>query len=430
MLDIQSITGLVEREIQTKVDEMVKKLTANESWIREIENKIITETQQRIVGRFQNAEQIPGLVQTVQKSIQELFDQGCVPGISDYVDPVLITQSLDRATQHLIQTSLDNLVVDPSWITKMQTMVDRNMCNRVSEHMSLVDVNAVIRTHMDESLERWRRELAQETHRPGISDTASQLELTVMDGAVVAESDLITKNLVVAHGGTIHGSLTVNDLSVIGTVNVDNPSWLGVVDRVSEATVNRLTDQWRQGLVQQVLDLARTQGIDFDSVTIGGEPLITGNRLNPAIKDTSIESLGDLRYLTTRGTTRLNNTMTVLPNRVGINTSEPEMALSVWDEEIYVIAGKVSRDRAFLGTGRRQTLAIGVDRKSALEIEPDNTVVIKNLRLDRWRITHGNEIPGYSGTRGDIVFNHDPKPDSAFAWICLGGFRWQPLKSA
>jgi hypothetical protein len=234
----------------------------------------------------------------------------------------------------------------------------------------------------------------------------------------------------VANTASVQGSLTVQDLAVLGTVNVDNTSWHAVADHASDLALEKLTPSWREELVQQVLDLARTQGIDFDAVTMCGEPIVSGGVLNPNIRNSSLESVGVLQNLTATGTVKLGNTVTILPRRLGINTMEPEMALSVWDEEVSVVAGKLSQDRAYIGTGRRQGLAFGIDRKVALEIESSGVVAVKQLRVDRWIIGHDKELQGYSGTRGDIIFNHDPKPESPFAWICLGGFRWQPLKSA
>jgi hypothetical protein len=55
---------------------------------------------------------------------------------------------------------------------------------------------------------------------------------------------------------------------------------------------------------------------------------------------------------------------------------------------------------------------------------------VKNLRVGRHRIVHEAEMPGYSGTKGDIVFNSNPKGDGVWAWQCLGAFRWIPLRTA
>jgi hypothetical protein len=129
------------------------------------------------------------------------------------------------------------------------------------------------------------------------------------------------------------------------------------------------------------------------------------------------------------GAVDLAETVHVRPRRLGINTLDPEMALSVWDEEVAMVAGKLRQNHAFLGTARQQTFSLGVNRKAWLDIDTDGLVSVKNFRIDRHRISFASQVPGYSGTRGDIVFNSDPNDAQPFAWVCLGAFRWQPLKA-
>ena len=412
------------------MDEAIALVFTQDQWLETIEERVIAEVQNRVIGRFRNVEQIPGLVDVVQQGIRLLFDQGLVPGIQQFVDMEKINQALDVSMQELTQSSIDNLVLDQDWLDKIQIRIDAEMVSRVDHHMSMIDLRQAISNTVQSNLDQWREKLAADTFKPGLVDTAQNLELTVMDGAVVVENNLVSRNLTVANTASVHGSLTVNDLAVLGSVNVDNPSWTCVADRASDLALAKLTPGWRESLVQEVLDLARTQGIDFNAITIDGEAIIDSGRLNPSVIHSNLQTVGVLENLTATGTVKLGNTITVLPRRLGINTMEPEMALSVWDEEVSLVAGKYAQDRAYIGTGRRQGLTFGIDRKIALEIEPNGIVAVKQLRVDRWRISHDKDIPGYSGTRGDIVFNHDPKPDSAFAWICLGGFRWQPLRSA
>jgi hypothetical protein len=55
---------------------------------------------------------------------------------------------------------------------------------------------------------------------------------------------------------------------------------------------------------------------------------------------------------------------------------------------------------------------------------------IKKLRIGVHQIAHDDQVPGWSGTKGDIVFNSNFNNDRVFAWVCLGNYKWQPLKSA
>jgi hypothetical protein len=383
----------------------------------------------RIENRFHTLSQDPELSTAVHSGIRSLFEHGFVPDISTYVGTEKFAAAVDAGIYAAVENVIANLSLDPLWLARVETMVNQHMHAKVNRYVSELQIENTVKDAVNGALDRW---LAANpvARTPGIDDRAQQAELTVMDGAVVVERNLVARDITVANTASVQGALTVQDLAVLGTVNVDNASWHGVADRASEIALRKLTPGWQQDLVQQVLELARTQGIDFDTVTMGGEPVVASGALNSNIRNSNLETVGVLQNLTATGTVKLGNTVTILPRRLGINTMEPEMALSIWDEEISVMMGKLSQDRAYIGTGRRQGLAFGIDRKVALEIESSGMVAVKQLRVDRWIIGHDKDLPGYSGTRGDIVFNHDPKPESPFAWICLGGFRWQPLKSA
>ena len=105
------------------------------------------------------------------------------------------------------------------------------------------------------------------------------------------------------------------------------------------------------------------------------------------------------------------------------------MALSVWDEEVSIVVGKNKANEAYIGTNRAQGVAIGTNRIPQIEISADGLTRIKQLQVGLHRISHDVKVPGWSGTRGDIVFNSNPN-DAVFAWVCLGQYQWKTLKSA
>ena len=140
--------------------------------------------------------------------------------------------------------------------------------------------------------------------------------------------------------------------------------------------------------------------------------------------------MGVLKQLTVAGEAHIYNTVSVLNKRLGVNTQEPEMALSVWDEEVSILAGKFKDKSAYIGTGRAQNLVLGVNRTPAVEIDIDGVTAVKKLRVGVHRISHGTEVPNYAGTKGDIVFNANPTINlNVFAWQCLGGFKWKIIRS-
>ena len=295
---------------------------------------------------------------------------------------------------------------------------------RLSDRLSSIDINSLIVSHIDAGIDRWQDRLKRDFRTNGISDQASNIELTVLDGVVVVERDFVAKNI------QVEQDLIVNNLVVSGVINTDNRSWNELKDVISQQVLTATTEQWRQDLVDQVVLESRTAGINFDSVMVDDLPLIENKTLSAAVVDSHLQSIGTLRDLRVAGTAQFGQTMQVSGRRVGINTQDPEMALAVWDEEVSIIAGKLSKQQAFVGTARLQNLAIGVNRTPQIEIDVDGLTTIKQLRLGRHRISHAGTVPGYSGTRGDLVLNSDPKPGTPFAWVCLGAFQWQSLHSA
>jgi hypothetical protein len=416
MLDNMSINNLIEQQIKTVVEERVHAILAQPEWIDGLEQRIIKYAQDRIVGRFANISTVPDLVDTVQNSVKKLFDQGYVPGLETYVNSDKITQTIDSGIQVLVNTAIDNLVIDTEWQNKIERSVNQLMTTRLGDRLSAIDLNSLIVSHIDAGIDRWQDRLKQNFRTNGISDQASNIELTVLDGVVVVERDFVAKNI------QVETDLIVNNLVVSGAINTDNRSWNELKDVISQQVLTAATEQWRQDLVDQVVLQSRTAGINFDSVMIDDQPLIKNKTLSTAVVDSHLQSIGTLRDLKVSGPANFGQTMQVAGRRVGINTQDPEMALAVWDEEVSIIAGKLSKQQAFIGTARLQNLAIGVNRTPQIEIDADGLTTIKQLRVGRHRISHANSVPGYSGTRGDLVLNSDPKPGTPFAWVCLGSF--------
>ena len=423
MIDNMSLDNLIEQQIKLAVEQRVQAVIDQTDWIDQLENRIVTYVQNRIVARFANISTVPDLVATVERSVGQLFDQGRIPDVSQYVDSTKLNSAVDSGIQVLVDTTISNLVVDPAWLSKIEQTVNQNMSQQFLRKLSDLDINSLLVSTIDAGIDRWQDRLKKDFRTQGIVDLANEIELTVMDGVVVVEHDFVAKKVQVTD------DLTVKNLVVSGTINTDNRSWNELKDVISQQVLTATTEQWRQDLVDQVVEQSKTTGINFDTVMIDNQPLVENNTLGTAVVDSHLQSTGILRSLTVAGAAQFGQTMHVAGRRVGINTQDPEMALSVWDEEVSIIAGKLSKQQAFMGTARLQNLAIGVNRIPQIEIDTDGLTTIKQLRLGRHRISHAGTVPGYSGTRGDWVLNSDPKPGTPFAWVCLGAFQWQSLHS-
>lgn len=340
-----------------------------------------------------------------------------------------IKQAVDSAVQHHVNELIQAFVLDPEWMAKIETLVTQNFLQKFNGLVGEFDLDSAVAANIDTAIERWHQRMSIDFRTRGIHDRAEQTQIEVMDDVTVINNTMAVPAMVVADDAEVQGTVTVKDLVVRNTVNVDAPAWQQLKDTVRDQALQSMTDQWREQLVSDVLDRARESGIDFNSIHLNGFPLVMGNRLNPDVTVTNIQHTGTLDELKVSGSVDLNDTVSVRRGRLGINTQDPEMPLTIWDQEVVLIAGRHEKNTAYLGTSKKQTLHIGINRSPVLTLQDDGLVVLKELRLDRWRIGHTNTVPNWQGTRGDIYFNHDPKPDAAFAWVCLGGTRWQSLKA-
>lgn len=424
MLDPKIVTKMVEDQIARSVNDQVLETFATDDWLKPIEAKIIDYTQQRILGKFANSSALPEIVEAIKVSVAELFAAGQIPGVDQYIDSTTIKQTIDQAVQDNIVSAIKDLGRDPAWVEKIEQLINQSMVQRVVAGLSTIDVAGLIRQRVDENMADLDSRVAQRLQTPGIQDHAQQSELTVLDENVVVENCLTANRIEVVT------SAKIKELTVTGSINTDNRAWQTLSQDISEKTLNLLTNEWRDSLIEDVEDKIRERGINFTQVQIDGVSVITGDTLSRKITNSNLQKVGALRDLTVSGEAHIYNTVSVLNKRLGVNTQEPEMALSVWDEEVSILAGKFKEKSAYIGTGRLQNLVLGVNRTPAVEIDVDGITAIKKLRVGVHRISHGTEVPNYAGTKGDIVFNANPSINSnVFAWQCLGGFKWKLIRS-
>mgnify|MGYP000277120033 CR=1 FL=1 len=417
MLDPNALSQLVQQEIQTSVQQEVDAIVKQTDWIAELERQIITHVQDRITARFSNIATLPDLVGTVEKSVETLFERGFVPDISEFVKPKSVQKSVDIAVENFVTDTLNNLTVDPQWIDKIQNLVNQTMVDKLKQSINSVDVNQTLTDIVLDNRDTLVNTFKEDFSTVGIKDQSNHLQLTVMDGAVVVEHELYTTDLNVENNTHLKGDLLVNgDLAIKGRVNIDNASWQELADNIGEKTYTRVKRDFEDHVVDSVFNRAK-QGFEFENVIVNGEHLVADGTLASSITKSNLTQVGKLKNLSVQG-------------RIGINTESPTDALCVWDEEVSIVAGKHSENTGYIGTVKNQDLVIGTNRQRQIVVNKDGGVKVDKLTVGKNNIAHERSVPNYAGTKGDIVFNIDMKPDSPFAWICLGNYRWQELRSA
>jgi hypothetical protein len=347
-----------------------------------------------------------------------------MPDSGIVIDPGLVKRLVEQAIEENILNAVQHISSDTAWLARIEHMINQTVVQETITRIGAMDLNPIIKQRVDESMGLFQKNLLKEFASTGISDQATSCQLTIMDDTTVVE------NCLTANSMNIVGSATVQNLIVRGAINTDNQAWVDLANHVSQQTLDQLTAEWNNQLVEQVAQKIKDNGISFDQVKVGDQLLVDNGRFSDAITESNIQSLGTLRQLQVEGQAHINNTVSVVNRRLGVNTDSPEMALSVWDEEVSIVIGKNKDKQAYIGTNRDQGLVIGVNRLPQIEIDATGLTAIKKLQVGLHKISHDTQVPGWSGTRGDIVFNSNPGPDRVFAWVCLGTFKWQTLKSA
>ena len=256
----------------------------------------------------------------------------------------------------------------------------------------------------------------------GIDDLTSRVQMTLMDNAVAFESALHTPQ------ANITGNLVVKGNVVFyGEMDNTTPGFKKLVSDTSAAVRQELNQELFDGFSATVFDKIQTDGLDLDKITQAGKEVIQGNQLGYHIVDSNLRRVGVIEDLQTSGETLLVDTLYVQNGRVGINTMEPSHPLSVWDQEIEIVASKYTQDTGFIGTARNQTLVVGSNNKQNLTLLPDGTVEVEVLSIGPVVMTTGNRVPNYEGRAGHIVWNDTPSLGSVIGWVCIGGSRWAPF---
>ena len=317
MLETQSIENLIQEQIKTIVESRVNAVVADGRWMQDIESRIIQHVQDRITARFSNINTVPDLVDTVKTSVSELVDNGRIPGLGEYISETKINNLVDSSTQVLVQKTIDALVLDQAWLDKIETLVNQAFMGKIVARLGEMDMNGLIIQQIDTCVDRWYDRLRTKFETAGIRDSATGLQFTVMDGAVVAEGQLAGQDLMINRDAEIKGTLVVDRLAVLGAVNVDNQSWNELAASIAKTTMDHLNESWKQELTQQILDHARTKGIQFKDVLIGKHPIVSDGNLSPSITGSSLTSVGVLANLTVKGEANLFDTLNVSNRRVG-----------------------------------------------------------------------------------------------------------------
>jgi len=223
----------------------------------------------------------------------------------------------------------------------------------------------------------------------GIEDIADTVQLTVMDGAVVVENEVVANS--------VKATTVTADTLIVKDFATDQP-WYATM---------------KQDVLASVPKPETPKDWSFKIAEMDAKIQVNADR-------------NQLKELEVSGEALLSDVLYTTPGnkRVGINTMEPSDALTVWDQETEVVIGKHASQEGYIGTRRRQDLNIGANNKVGLKIRSDGTVSMDKLELLGRTIGSSKTIPGHAAKKGDIVLNDNPTVGGYIGWVCLDGIRW------
>lgn len=423
MIDNSQLVEAIERQIALAIEKYISedfRDDLRQAQINNIIQRSVEKTTQELLS--QNSSKLHEVIVDNVKNNGELTTQILSESIPYFKN------GIDEQFKILLKSYISEEIATRDWQNRIQNAINQAVSRSSSELLSGLDSDSLIADTINQCLKLNDHEVMSAFS--GIRDTSSgSKELVIMPECVVVENELVSKKI--KNVGNIEtDSLRVSDLSVTGTINVDNTSWQNLAESVSEKTFSKMDKRFLTETVDRVLETAKNDGIAFDNIRIGNQPLLDGNKLSDRITETAIEKTGTLKSLSVSGNADFSSTLHVVNGKIGVNTENPDMAVNIWDQEVSISFGKISSDRAFIGSTRKNEIAIGVNKRGDILIDSDGTTTINKLRVGRYSMGHADQVPGWAGTKGDLVFNTSIGKDGVFAWVCLGEFRWKSLKSA
>lgn len=253
----------------------------------------------------------------------------------------------------------------------------------------------------------------------GIEDKASKCQVTILDTHLVVESPILTTGIDVRGDAKIDGNL-----SITGVIDKDTNAFKALVSDTVAEVQQTINDDLFQKYNTSIYELIRKRGVEFTEVSINNKSVLTETKLGPSVVWSNLQRVGELEELQVRGETLLGRTLYAANKRIGINTIEPSSALTIWDEEIEIVAGKKKQNCGFIGTNRQTVLVLGTGGKENIQLDVDGSVTVSDLRLGAVSLSTASAEPSWDGITGEIVFNDSPGVDKPIGWVCLEGHRW------
>lgn len=247
----------------------------------------------------------------------------------------------------------------------------------------------------------------------GIEDIADSIQLTVMDGMVVAENKIVTNELIVNDHASIK-VIDVEELRISKKVIINDPIF-------NQSVVSLINDTIDKDRKNSKLD------IGGDSIYSNGSKILSGDSLGPSVVTSNLRKVGRLQDLSITNDLSVGETLVAGNKKVGINTEEPAGALTVWDEDAEFTVRKHKARTTYVGTTRDCDLVLGTNGNIVATLRRDGTFGTNNIEIGTIAISVSDQIPEREGKPGELVIMSKAVEDQPWAFQCLGGNQWVAL---
>ena len=340
--------------------------------------------------------------------------------VNDQADKIIssITQKARSQISADIARKLDTIDFNASVVNAVAQQVENRLTEIVFPKDSIT-FDAIKKDEIHLSGDNIVGGIIQNFSSTGIDDRATSVAVTIIDEHTIVENNLI------AATANVKGVLTVEgDLIVKGTLPTDSPAFKSIVLDAKDKILADINDTLFAGFSDIIFKQIQQDGIDLDRITIAGDEIIVGNRIGMKITESNLQKVGVVKDFQSSGETFLSEVLYVNQKRVGINTIEPGHALSIWDQEIEIVAAKKKENTAMVGTVRQQELVLSSNNKNNIVCKTDGSVAIANLVLGDVAMSSATTTPVTDQPRGTVVWNARPDIGQPVGWISLGSARW------
>lgn len=248
----------------------------------------------------------------------------------------------------------------------------------------------------------------------GIQDVASQTELTVSDNVVVIENTLVVKNAEVKEN-FVADDVAVNNITISGQLNMN--------EQINKQFVSLIKDVFNKEFTSKQIDIVEKP------ILANGKEVLNENTLGPTIVNSNLRKLGRLIELNVSGPAHFNDTLIITnTGKIGINTEEPEGALTIWDDDSDLTIRRYKKKNMYVGTMRDTDLSFGTNGDVKLALRKDGTIAMNKIELNGLNLSVSNSVPSGNGQPGEIVFISNASEDEPWAYRCIGGDRWKAIR--